>query len=146
MTVSMMMRRQTRARLIEQEPLWLGHQGHAQCQHLLLAAAHGACSLRAARLQHRKQLVNLRDEGSFEQQTSIFKFCSTDRFGNTLWPCGTKAIPRSTVAAILPAAWERLSYTSWPRLGACAPTMHFSSVVLPAPFGRRCRPVRPWRG
>src|SRR5262245_52252008 len=43
-------------------------------------------------------------------------------------------MPERTVAATLPAAIGLPSNRRRPPLGACAPTMHLSSVVLPAPL------------
>ena len=70
------------------------HQRHAERQHLLLATGHGAGRAAARRsVQDRKYLVDGWRNRLSNIRPAICRFCSTDRLGNTLWPCGTKAMP-----------------------------------------------------
>ena len=61
-------RRQSGAGLVEKQPLGLRHQRHAERQHLLLAAAHGARRLCAPRIENREQLIDLLAERRIEQK------------------------------------------------------------------------------
>ena len=55
-------RRQAHRGLVEHQHARLGHQGAADGQHLLLAAAHQAGHLAAPFLQAREQVVDPRDQ------------------------------------------------------------------------------------
>src|SRR5712691_1318063 len=50
-------------------------------------------------------------------------------------PCGTRAIPRATIAAGSFPSSEAPSNVTRPRVGRSRPTIVLSAVVLPAPLG-----------